>query len=55
MLCLAALVSGVYNHSGGFYQPRAADLASPGNGEGISLVLAGGKSAVYRASSARIC
>ena len=43
MLCLAALVSGVYTGSGGFYRFAAADLASAGNrSKAISLVLAGG-------------
>ena len=43
MLCLAALVSGVYTGSGGFYRFAAADMASAGNrSKAISLVLAGG-------------
>jgi len=43
MLCLAALVSGVYTGSGGFYRFAAADMASAGNrSRAISLVLAGG-------------
>jgi MFS family permease len=43
MLCVAALVSGVYTGSGGFYRFAAADLASAGNrSKAISLVLAGG-------------
>ncbi|MFL6579874.1 MAG: MFS transporter [Burkholderiales bacterium] len=43
MLCLAALVSGVYTGSGGFYRFAAADMASTGNrSKAISLVLAGG-------------
>jgi MFS family permease len=43
MLCMAALVSGVYTGSGGFYRFAAADLASAGNrSKAISLVLAGG-------------
>ena len=43
MLCLAALVSGVYTGSGGFYRFAAVDMASAGNrSKAISLVLAGG-------------
>ncbi len=43
MLCLAALVSGVYTGSGGFYRFAAADsLAVGARGKAISLVLAGG-------------
>jgi predicted MFS family arabinose efflux permease len=43
MLCLAALVSGVYTGSGGFYRFAAADMAPAGNrSKAISLVLAGG-------------
>jgi len=43
MLCLAALVSGVYTGSGGFYRFAAADMAEAGNrSKAISLVLAGG-------------
>jgi len=43
LLCLAALVSGVYTGSGGFYRFAAADMASAGNrSKAISLVLAGG-------------
>ena len=43
MLCFAALVSGVYTGSGGFYRFAAADMAEPGNrSKAISLVLAGG-------------
>jgi len=43
MLCLAALVSGVYTGSGGFYRFAAADMAAAGNrSKAISLVLAGG-------------
>ena len=43
MLCLAALVSGVYTGSGGFYRFAAADsLAVNARSKAISLVLAGG-------------
>lgn len=43
MLCLAALVSGVYTGSGGFYRFAAADsLAASARSKAISLVLAGG-------------
>jgi MFS family permease len=43
MLCLAALVSGIYTGSGGFYRFAAADMASANNrSKAISLVLAGG-------------
>ena len=43
MLCLAALVSGVYTGSGGFYRFAAADsLTSRARSKAISLVLAGG-------------
>lgn len=43
MLCLAALVSGVYTGSGGFYRFAAADsLTSSARSKAISLVLAGG-------------
>ena len=43
MLCLAALVSGVYTGSGGFYRFGAADrLSANARSKAISLVLAGG-------------
>ncbi len=43
MLCLAALVSGVYTGSGGFYRFAAADsLTISARSKAISLVLAGG-------------
>ncbi len=43
LLCLAALVAGVYTGSGGFYRFAAADAASPeSRSKAISLVLAGG-------------
>ena len=43
MLCLAALVSGVYTGSGGFYRFAAADrLSANARSKAISLVLAGG-------------
>jgi MFS family permease len=43
MLCLAALVSGIYTGSGGFYRFAAADsLAVNARSKAISLVLAGG-------------
>jgi predicted MFS family arabinose efflux permease len=43
LLALAALVSGVYTGSGGFYRFAAADVASAGDrSKAISLVLAGG-------------
>jgi predicted MFS family arabinose efflux permease len=43
MLCLAALVSGVYTGSGGFYRFAAAEMAAASNrSKAISLVLAGG-------------
>ena len=43
MLCLAALVSGVYTGSGGFYRFAAADsLPANARSKAISLVLAGG-------------
>ena len=43
MLCLAALVSGVYTGSGGFYRFAAADsLTASARSKAISLVLAGG-------------
>ncbi|MGQ0579965.1 MAG: MFS transporter [Betaproteobacteria bacterium] len=43
LLCAAALVSGVYTGSGGFYRFAAADATSPHfRSKAISLVLAGG-------------
>jgi len=43
LLCLAAVVSGVYNGTGGFYRFAAADMASADfRSKAISLVLAGG-------------
>lgn len=43
LLCLATLVSGVYNGTGGFYRFAAADTASVDfKSKAISLVLAGG-------------
>ncbi|HEX4984804.1 MAG TPA: MFS transporter [Burkholderiales bacterium] len=43
LLCLAALVSGVYTGSGGFYRFAAADMAGASQrSKAISLVLAGG-------------
>ncbi|HWQ40306.1 MAG TPA: MFS transporter [Burkholderiales bacterium] len=43
LLCLATLVSGVYNGSGGFYRFAAADAAATEyKSRAISLVLAGG-------------
>src|SRR5258706_11411675 len=43
MLCLAALVSGIYTGSGGFYRFAAADrLSVNARSKAISLVLAGG-------------
>jgi len=43
MLCLAALVAGIYTGSGGFYRFAAADsLAVNARSKAISLVLAGG-------------
>lgn len=43
LLCLAALVSGVYTGSGGFYRFAAADAATADfRSKAISLVLAGG-------------
>jgi predicted MFS family arabinose efflux permease len=43
MLCLAALVSGIYTGSGGFYRFAAADsLSANARSKAISLVLAGG-------------
>ncbi|MBI3528110.1 MAG: MFS transporter [Betaproteobacteria bacterium] len=43
MLCLAALVSGIYTGSGGFYRFAAADsLSASARSKAISLVLAGG-------------
>jgi MFS family permease len=43
LLCLATVVSGVYNGTGGFYRFAAADVASADfRSKAISLVLAGG-------------
>ncbi len=43
LLCLAALVSGIYTGSGGFYRFAAADrLSANARSKAISLVLAGG-------------
>ncbi len=43
LLCLAALIAGIYTGSGGFYRFAAADMATANNrSKAISLVLAGG-------------
>lgn len=43
LMCLAALVSGIYTGSGGFYRFAAADMGDANNrSKAISLVLAGG-------------